>query len=69
MCKGAILWANISQVYYGCTLDDTQGIGFRDEHFYDNWNQCDTDEYGDELGRAECLKLFSDYAARTHEVY
>jgi guanine deaminase len=69
MCKGAILWANVSRVFYGCTLDDTEKLGFRDERFYNNWHQSDTDEYGDELGRAECLKLFSDYAARKHEVY
>lgn len=69
MCKGAILWANIAQVYYGCTLDDTERIGFRDERFYENWKQRETDEYGYELGRSECLKLFSDYATGTHEMY
>ena len=36
MCKGAILWANISKVYYGCNIEDTDKIGFRDQKFYDN---------------------------------
>ena len=27
MCKGALLWANISKVYYGCTIEDTDKIG------------------------------------------
>ena len=31
MCLAAILWANISKVYYGCTISDNAKIGFRDE--------------------------------------
>jgi len=37
MCKGAILWANISKVYYGCSIEDTDEIGFRDQKFYEDW--------------------------------
>lgn len=59
MCKGAILWSNIEEVYYGCTVADTDGIGFRDEKFYANWNK---EELQKELDREECLKLFKDYA-------
>jgi len=33
MCLGAILWANIEKVYYGCSVEDTGGIGFRDKKF------------------------------------
>ena len=33
MCRGAILWANITKVYYGCTTDDVDEIGFRDKDF------------------------------------
>ncbi|ELC8442949.1 nucleoside deaminase [Clostridium perfringens] len=32
MCMSAIIWANISKVYYGCTVEDARNIGFRDEH-------------------------------------
>lgn len=32
MCMSAIIWANISKVYYGCTVQDARDIGFRDEH-------------------------------------
>ena len=31
MCRGAILWSNLSKVYYGCTAQDTDRIGFRDQ--------------------------------------
>ena len=34
MCLGGILWANIKRVYYGCSRQDTHGIGFRDDVFY-----------------------------------
>ena len=69
MCKGAILWANIAEVYYGCTISDTDEIGFRDEVFYANWNKDTDGNYGEELDRDACLKLFADYAAGTHERY
>lgn len=32
MCMSAIIWANIKKVYFGCTVEDAQDIGFRDEH-------------------------------------
>ena len=34
MCLGAILWANIDKVYFGCNIIDTEKIGFRDNKFY-----------------------------------
>ena len=33
MCFGAILWANIEKVYYGCNTTDTEIIKFRDKAF------------------------------------
>ena len=62
MCLGGILWANIKHVYYGCNIDDTDKIGFRDEKFYDNWNNCSDSSFMEEHERDECLKLFDDYA-------
>lgn len=69
MCKGAILWANISEVYYGCNIDDTDKIGFRDEVFYEKWNASDDDNYGFEMDRKACLELFKDYSAMEHDLY
>lgn len=69
MCKGAILWANIQQVYYGCTTEDTDRIGFRDEVFYEHWNRDTTNNHGDMLGREECLKVFEEYHDMEHELY
>lgn len=69
MCKGAILWANISEVYYGCNIDDTDKIGFRDEVFYERWDTTDDDNYGEEVERDACQKLFEDYQKLEHELY
>ena len=35
MCLGAILWARIKTVYYGCNLEQVGAIGFSDQAFYD----------------------------------
>lgn len=60
MCLGAILWANISKVYYGCSISDTDSIGFRDEVFYDTWND-KARQILSELDREDCLKVFDKY--------
>lgn len=62
MCLAAILWANISKVYYGCTIEDTAKIGFRDSIFY----QFQKDEeakskFAKMLNREDCLKLYDEY--------
>ena len=72
MCKGAILWANIDKVYYGCTINDTDNIGFRDEIFYDKWNdptQNKNGNYGEEVEREACMELFHDYVNMEHNIY
>ena len=69
MCKGAILWANIDKVYYGCTINDTDQIGFRDEVFYEKWNDDKDENYGEELERDACKELFKDYAKMEHQIY
>lgn len=62
MCLSASLWANIEKIYYGCTIADTDRIGFRDEKFYNAMNmKLDAPGYLVRLDRDECLKLFEDY--------
>ncbi|HKM02795.1 MAG TPA: nucleoside deaminase [Bacilli bacterium] len=64
MCMGAILWANINKVYYGCNIDDTEKIGFRDSVFYQMQEQ-GMGEKVLELDRKACLKLYEEYLAIT----
>jgi len=35
MCLSAIIWSNITEVYYGNTKEDAAEIGFRDDFIYD----------------------------------
>lgn len=67
MCYGAILWANISKVYYGCNVIDTEEIGFRDNKFY-SMTEDEKKKFITELDREECLKLYSDYKNITNKV-
>lgn len=61
MCLGAILWANIKTVYYGCNRSDTDNIGFRDDIFYDHLSGNKELIAMQEKGREECLSLFEEY--------
>lgn len=62
MCLGAILWANIGQVYYGCNIQDTDKIGFRDEVFYRIATPEGKAKLLQEHEREACLELFQEYA-------
>ena len=59
MCLGAILWANIDRIYYGCNIVDTEKIGFRDLAFYEKMEN--PKELMTEVSREECIKLFEKY--------
>lgn len=68
MCLGAILWANIETIYYGCNVIDTEIIGFRDNDFYKKY-EAEEKEYIKEMDRDECLKLYEEYKNTQHELY
>lgn len=64
MCMGAILWAHIDQVYYGCNVKDAEAIGFKDESFYEKSRPQTAKEFVHELNRDECLSLYEEYKKR-----
>ena len=70
MCLYAILWANISKVYYGCTIEDNADIGFRDEVF-DNLSggRENLSDFLVCIDRDACLKLFQVYSDMEHQIY
>ena len=59
MCHGAILWANIRKVYYGCSLEDTDHIGFRDVEF--SKEDYKNSAFSEQLDREACLELYDRY--------
>ncbi|WP_407427676.1 nucleoside deaminase [Treponema sp.] len=69
MCLGGILWANIRKVFYGCTISDTDKIGFRDDEFYKCFEKKGGDYSAQEQNREECLKLFEDYSKLNAQRY
>ena len=70
MCLSAIIWANIKEVYYGCTKEDATEIGFRDEAIYDfikgeNKKLLDLKQ----IDREECIKTFEEYKKSEGTIY
>ncbi len=67
MCMGGILWSNIRKVFYGCTIKDTDKIGFRDDEFYEMFSN--RNSVAEEFEREKCLKLFDDYLKKNAQRY
>jgi guanine deaminase len=72
MCLGAIIWANIKTVVYGCRKDDADKIGFRDDFIYDFVRDGMQDVSIlrlTEAYRDECLDLFNEYHLKQKTLY
>ena len=69
MCLGAILWSNIEKIYYGCSINENDMIGFRDEVFYKNLS-ISTEKMKDKIVQIDhdvCLELFKEYMGITNK--
>lgn len=72
MCLSASIWANIKEVYYGCTPEDAEAIGFRDDYIYRYIQEGSKDQEVLNLTQAEremCLDLFGEYAENESQRY
>lgn len=70
MCLSAIIWANIKEIYYGCTKDDAGEIGFRDDAIYDFIQGKDNRLLSlKQINREECLKIFETYKKSDGIIY
>nr|WP_319776094.1 nucleoside deaminase [uncultured Sphaerochaeta sp.] len=72
MCLSASIWANIKEVYYGCTPEDAEAIGFRDDYIYRYIQEGCKDQEVLNLTQAEremCLELFGEYAQDEFQRY
>ncbi|MEN8906367.1 MAG: nucleoside deaminase [Clostridiales bacterium] len=60
MCLSAILWAKIDKIFFGCTKEDAEKIGFNDSLYFDILSK-NTDNYisMSKLNRFECLEVFN----------
>lgn len=72
MCMSAIIWANIKKVYFGCTPEDAEKIGFRDDFIYRFINGGCSDTSVMEIIPHECeacLELFKEYSEKDKTIY
>lgn len=67
MCLGAIYWARIPKVYYGCTRDDAAGIGFSDADIYKviegKEGKLTLEKYN--IDREQCLEVFKVWSNKS----
>lgn len=70
MCLAAIIWANIKEVYYGCTKEDAAQIGFRDDYIY-KYLETKNEKILQlqQMDRQECIKVFEKYKQEKGIIY
>jgi guanine deaminase len=63
MCMGAILWARISKLHYGCTTDEAATIGFDDRTFYEALSNPGTNRFiaMEHYDNPSCRMLFEKW--------
>ncbi|MFT4343495.1 MAG: nucleoside deaminase [Candidatus Woesearchaeota archaeon] len=69
MCLGAIAWARIPHIYYGCTRYDAEQIGFSDKEIYDLLQEKQTKPMVKKkpLMRKECNTVFAKWSAQENK--
>lgn len=70
MCLSAIIWANIKEIYYACTREDAEQIGFRDNLIYEylKGNEKDCIQLH-KIDRDECIEVFEEYKKQNKTIY
>lgn len=64
MCLGAIMWARIARVYYGCSTEDAAAIGFDDRVFYEAIANPSSNQLVDlqQYDSQKCLAIFEQWS-------
>lgn len=74
MCLSAIIWSNITMVYYANTKEDAADIGFRDEFIYYYLDKLSNNEMDkqvlnlESMNRDEAIKVFEKYKAQENKI-
>ena len=68
MCLSAIIWSNITKIYYGNTKLDAENIGFRDNFIYETISKLNNNEESSLelkcIDRDETIKTFNEYMTK-----
>ena len=73
MCLSAIMWANIKEVYYVNTKEETANIGFRDDFIYNFINKLNNNVVDDnlilhKLDDRNAQKVYEDYKNKNDKI-
>ena len=69
MCLSAIIWANIKEVYFGCTKKDAANIGFRDDDIYEFIKGNNQMISLKQMDRDECIETMKQYQKDNGIIY
>lgn len=70
MCLSAIIWANIKNVYYGCTKEDAGEIGFKDDKIYEFLKGNHKELINlKQMDREDCIKEMEEYEKNGGIIY
>ena len=70
MCMAAILWSRIKKLYYGCTKEDAERIGFDDRRFYRVIDIKNDKKLlvKKQIDRKSCLATFREWDKKTDKI-
>lgn len=70
MCISASIWANIHKIVYGCSKNDANEIGFKDDKIYKYLEgKGEVELTLEQIDRNECLELFNNYCKKGGVIY
>ncbi len=69
MCLSAIIWANIKEVYFGCTKNDAANIGFRDNDIYEFIKGNNNILHLKQIDRDKCIETMEKYQKNAGIIY
>lgn len=70
MCFGAIYWAHIKAVYYGCTKEDAASIDFDDQFIYDELEKAQENQSIPfvKMMQSEANEVFKEWEQKANKV-
>jgi len=70
MCLGAVLWARIGKVIFGCSRADAAAVGFADADFYSalEGDSAAAPVELQQMDRAACLGVFREWAEKKDKI-